>query len=203
MAVDNTIDIMAGGYDPRMRPPPGHSLTTPLGNAKYEQVPKFSNSKDFIEYTSERLSIPDVEEELMNSLSMGVSIEEVVNGIGVASFLGGLANPDVVENSKPELFIIVLAKAMEFFEITENTPLPFKMFPTKSGGYEKEEVMDDMSRLETARELNPVAFKAYEKNEKQIDEENAKEMIAQMSMELNNYRNDEEKQNSFLKVEEE
>ncbi len=203
MAVDNTIDIMAGGYDPRMRPPPGHSLTTPLGNAKYEQVPKFSNSKDFIEYTSERLSIPDVEEELMNSLSMGVSIEEVVNGIGVASFSEGLANPDVVENSKPELFIIVLAKAMEFFEITENTPLPFKMFPTKSGGYEKEEVMDDMSRLETARELNPVAFKAYEKNEKQIDEENAKEMIAQMSMELNNYRNDEEKQNSFLKVEEE
>lgn len=203
MAVDNTIDIMAGGYDPRMRPPPGHSLTTPLGNAKYEQVPKFSNSKDFIEYTSERLSIPDVEEELMNSLSMGVSIEEVVTGIGVASFSEGLANPDVVENSKPELFIIVLAKAMEFFEITENTPLPFKMFPTKSGGYEKEEVMDDMSRLETARELNPVAFRAYEKNEKQIDEENAKEMIAQMSMELNNYRNDQEKQNSFLKVEEE
>lgn len=203
MAVDNTIDIMAGGYDPRMRPPPGHSLTTPLGNAKYEQVPKFSNSKDFIEYTSERLSIPDVEEELMNSLSMGVSIEEVVNGIGIASFSEGLANPDVVENSKPELFIIVLAKAMEFFEITENTPLPFKMFPTKSGGYEKEEVMDDMSRLETARELNPVAFKAYERNEKQIDEENAKEMIAQMSMELNNYRNDQEKQNSFLKVEEE
>jgi len=203
MAVDNTIDIMAGGYDPRMRPPPGHSLTTPLGNAKYEQVPKFSNSKDFIEYTSERLNIPDVEEELMNSLSMGVSIEEVVTGIGVASFSEGLANPDVVENSKPELFIIVLAKAMEFFEITENTPLPFKMFPTKSGGYEKEEVMDDMSRLETARELNPVAFKAYEKNEKQIDEEDAKEMIAQMSMELNNYRNDQEKQNSFLKVEEE
>ena len=101
MAVDNTIDIMAGGYDPRMRPPPGHSLTTPLGNAKYEQVPKFSNSKDFIEYTSERLSIPDVEEELMNSLSMGVSIEEVVNGIGVASFSEGIANPDVVENSKP------------------------------------------------------------------------------------------------------
>tara|TARA_R100001086_G_scaffold11461_1_gene5989 strand:+ start:1665 stop:2276 length:612 start_codon:yes stop_codon:yes gene_type:complete len=203
MAIDNKVDIMAGGYDPRMRPPPGHSLTTPPGNAKYEQPPKFSTSEQFIEHTMERLSIPDIEEELMSSLAMGVSIQEVTNGIGIASFSEGLANPDVVENSKPEIFINILSKAMDFFDVGKDDPLPFKLFPTESGGMEKRENLSDMDRLSTAKELNPVAAQAYDDSRKMQDEARAREMVAEMSMELNEYRSAKDKQNSFLNVEEE
>ena len=203
MAINNELDIMAGGYDPRMRPPPGHSLTTAPGNAKYEQPPKFSTSEELIEYSEDRLSVPDIEEELMNSLAMGVSIQEVVNGIGIVSFSEGLANPDVVENSKPEIFINVLSRAMDFFDVGENDPLPFKLFPTKSGGMEKRETLDDMSRLKAAQELNPVAAQAYDDNRKMEDEARARDMVAEMSMELNEFRSAKERQDSFLNVEEE
>lgn len=203
MAINNKIDIMAGGYDPRMRPPPGHSLTTSPGNAKYEKPPRYSTSEEFINFSMERLSVPDVEEELMDALATGISIQEVVNGLAITAFSEGLANPDVVENSKPELFVNVLSRAMDFFDVKENDDLPFKLFPTESGVIETAPVMSDSERLATARELNPVAAEAYEKNRERASLERDKEAITDMAMELEKYRSENRKQQpSFLNVKE-
>ena len=189
------------GYDPLMRPPPGHSLTLPPGNQPYESPPKFSKSKDFIEYIDNSLRVPDVEESLMESLIMGTSIQEVVETFGIAAFTEGLANPDVVENSKPEIFINILSQAMDFFDVRGDSPLPFKMFATETGDMRDEGTgTSEIDTLMIAQENNPQGFKMVEQGMNAQNEKAYEEQVTQMAQDLDQYRTSEIREGSFLNV---
>lgn len=193
--------INSAGYDPMMRPPPGHSLTLPPGNQPYEQPPKFSKSSEFIEHIFNRFQIPENETELMNSLVVGISIQEIVQGIGLGAFTAGLANPDVIENSKPEIFVNILSQAMDIFDIQEDSPIPFKLFATPSGLAEEEQTMDDASAIQMAKKKNPRGYAVFEENQKAEQQELDVKMVEQMAQDLDQYRTETKKSGGFLDVE--
>tara|TARA_R100000234_G_scaffold110198_1_gene82481 strand:+ start:369 stop:992 length:624 start_codon:yes stop_codon:yes gene_type:complete len=193
--------IESAGYDPMMRPPPGHSLTLPPGNQPYEQPPKFSKSSDFIEHIFDKFQIPENEAELMNSLAVGISLQEIVQAIGLGAFTTGLANPDVVENSKPEIFVNLLSQAMDLFDIQEDSPIPFKLFATPSGLAEEEQTMDDLTAIQMAKKRNPRGYAVFEENQKAEQQERDMQMVEQMAQDLDQYKTETKKSGGFLDVE--
>lgn len=202
MAVESKkIDVLSRGYDPTMRPPPGYSLTLPPGNAPYEKPPKFSKSSEFIDYIDDKLSSERAEEEVMNTLAMGTSIQHLTETIIMTSFMQGEANPDVLENSKPEIFVNILSRAMDFFDIGEDDEIPFRMFETSDGSLqEDEDRMDNTQRMKITESLNPVAAKAFKASQEEDKRARSKEAVEKMAENLTRMRDEEKRSSGFLGV---
>lgn len=146
--------------DPLMRPPPGHSLTLPVGSMPYESKggPAFTTVKDFMEYNEDLFENPETQGNILEALAAGVSVLEITNGICQASFASGKANPDVIEMSRPQIFVQIADMA------EQNMPnVPYKLYPTKDGAMPMREPMDEMDAYQLASEINPEAARMYER----------------------------------------
>ena len=108
------------------RGPAGWSLTEPLGKWAWEKPPRFADPEEAIDFVIDKLEEPAVESDMLNLMTAGISIEEMVETIALGGFATGHYSPDVAE-------IIKAPIAMYLAGIAVENDIPPKMFNTKSG----------------------------------------------------------------------
>tara|TARA_R100001086_G_scaffold244604_2_gene174564 strand:- start:1060 stop:1689 length:630 start_codon:yes stop_codon:yes gene_type:complete len=112
--------------DPLNRMPPGHSLTGPQGKWAWDKPALYSDPEDAIDFIIDKLENPDVESDMLNIMTAGVSIEEMVETIALGGFATGVYTPDVAEIIKGPIAMYLAGLAVE-------NGIPPKMFNTKTG----------------------------------------------------------------------
>tara|TARA_S200002703_G_C3707454_1_gene217316 strand:- start:145 stop:651 length:507 start_codon:yes stop_codon:yes gene_type:complete len=82
-------------YNPFDAPIPGQSLTDEPGNYPWEHSPKFDNPEEVLEILFDRVTEPEVTEQLLMLIESGVPIEAIARVITFTGFVEGEFNPDV------------------------------------------------------------------------------------------------------------
>ena len=108
------------------RPIPGNSLTTHKpGDRPWERPPEMSTVEDTLRYYFKMLNNPDVIDDLMTLLDMGVPIRPIVQSIYTSGVMNGMHSLDVgliIEDTMSE-FLATVAKSYEIdFSFTEEDP---------------------------------------------------------------------------------
>ena len=108
------------------RPIPGNSLTTHKpGDRPWERPPEMSTVEDTLRYYFKMLNNPDVIDDLMTLLDMGVPIRPIVQSIYTSGVMNGRHSLDVgliIEDTMSE-FLATVAKSYEIdFSFTEEDP---------------------------------------------------------------------------------
>ena len=106
-------------------PIPGQSLTTKPGNVPWERPPEMSTVEDTLRYYFKMLNNPDVIDDLMTLLDMGVPIRPIVKSIYTSGVMNGMHSLDVgliIEDTMSE-FLATVAKSYDIdFTFTEEDP---------------------------------------------------------------------------------
>ena len=107
------------------RPIPGQSMTSELGNAKYEQPPQYTELSEFMDFLFKRMNSPKIYRDIMRLLDAGVPVRSLTGPVlmqaqsegkinmdlamlaaePLATMLGGMgevAGIDVVRDGRPE-----------------------------------------------------------------------------------------------------
>ena len=108
------------------RPIPGNSLTTHKpGDRPWERPPEMSTVEETLRYYFKMLNNPDVIDDLMTLLDMGVAIRPIVQSIYTSGVMNGMHSLDVgliIEDTMSE-FLATVAKSYEIdFTFTEEDP---------------------------------------------------------------------------------
>jgi len=108
------------------RPIPGNSLTTHKpGDRPWERPPEMSTVEDALRFYFKMLNNPDVIDDLMTLLDMGVAIRPIVQSIYTSGVMNGRHSLDVgliIEDTMSE-FLATVAKSYEIdFSFTEEDP---------------------------------------------------------------------------------
>ena len=108
------------------RPIPGNSLTTHKpGDRPWERPPEMSTVEDTLRYYFKMLNNPDVIDDLMTLLDMGVPIRPIVQSIYTSGVMNGMHSLDVgliIEDTMSE-FLATVAKSYDIdFTFTEEDP---------------------------------------------------------------------------------
>ena len=108
------------------RPIPGNSLTTHKpGDRPWERPPEMSTVEDTLRFYFKMLNNPDVIDDLMTLLDMGVAIRPIVQSIYTSGVMNGRHSLDVgliIEDTMSE-FLATVAKSYEIdFTFTEEDP---------------------------------------------------------------------------------
>ena len=108
------------------RPIPGNSLTTHKpGDRPWERPPEMSTVEETLRYYFKMLNNPDVIDDLMTLLDMGVPIRPIVQSIYTSGVMNGMHSLDVgliIEDTMSE-FLATVAKSYEIdFTFTEEDP---------------------------------------------------------------------------------
>ena len=108
------------------RPIPGNSLTTHKpGDRPWERPPEMSTVEDTLRFYFKMLNNPDVIDDLMTLLDMGVAIRPIVQSIYTSGVMNGMHSLDVgliIEDTMSE-FLATVAKSYEIdFSFTEEDP---------------------------------------------------------------------------------
>ena len=108
------------------RPIPGNSLTTHKpGDRPWERPPEMSTVEDALRFYFKMLNNPDVIDDLMTLLDMGVAIRPIVQSIYTSGVMNGRHSLDVgliIEDTMSE-FLATVAKSYEIdFTFTEEDP---------------------------------------------------------------------------------
>ena len=108
------------------RPIPGNSLTTHKpGDRPWERPPEMSTVEDALRFYFKMLNNPDVIDDLMTLLDMGVAIRPIVQSIYTSGVMNGMHSLDVgliIEDTMSE-FLATVAKSYEIdFSFTEEDP---------------------------------------------------------------------------------
>lgn len=77
------------------RPIPGQSLTTTPKNAPYERPPEITDPEQALQYHLAILTRPDVMEDVIFYLELGVDLVTMVEGITRSAVMGGIHSVDV------------------------------------------------------------------------------------------------------------
>ena len=73
----------------------GQSLTAELGGRPWQQPPQYSTVEEALNYYVERLTHPDMQEELMSTIELGAPLTVVANAIQAAGVMEGKHTLDV------------------------------------------------------------------------------------------------------------
>jgi len=108
------------------RPIPGNSLTTHKpGDRPWERPPEMSTVEDALRFYFKMLNNPDVIDDLMTLLDMGVPIRPIVQSIYTSGVMNGMHSLDVgliIEDTMSE-FLATVAKSYDIdFTFTEEDP---------------------------------------------------------------------------------
>ncbi len=137
---------------PFNRAVPGFSLTQQPGKWAWEKPPKMTNPAEIVDSIIDRLEEPDSRDELLNMLTVGVSIEEMVNVLAVHGVARGTYSVDVAEIIKGPLAFYMLGLADEY-------NLPVKLFGNEEEQRQKRRAMPHGQLLNMMKRRNPDLYR--------------------------------------------
>tara|TARA_R100000005_G_C4985541_1_gene194004 strand:+ start:1334 stop:1894 length:561 start_codon:yes stop_codon:yes gene_type:complete len=141
-------DTSVQSLDRFNRPPPGHSLTGPQGKWAWEKPPRFADPEEAIDFILDQMETPTVKNDMLSLMFAGVSIEEIVDSVGVGGFATGHFNPDVAELIKAPIAVYLAGLAIE------NDIQP-KMFNTKDGMPREDANVDEAQVMNIMQDRSP------------------------------------------------
>jgi hypothetical protein len=150
--VQGTIQAL----DPLNRMPPGHSLTGPEGKWAWEKPPRFVDPEEAIDFVIDKLEEPAVESDMLNLMTAGISIEEIVETVALGGFATGHYTPDVAEIIKAPIAMYLAGLAVE-------NEIPPKMFNTKTGMPPVKENVSEAQVLNIMQDREPERIDAINK----------------------------------------
>jgi hypothetical protein len=148
------------------RPIPGNSLTTHKpGDRPWERPPEMSSVEDALRFYFKMLNDPEVIDDLMTLLDMGVPIRPIVQSIYTSGVMNGRHSLDVgliVEDTMSE-FLATVAKSYDIdFTFTEEAP-------------------ENSKEAKEERRTTMMLQAAIERGEAQGEDDKGLELLKQMS----------------------
>jgi len=148
------------------RPIPGNSLTTHKpGDRPWERPPEMSSVEDALRFYFKMLNDPEVIDDLMTLLDMGVAIRPIVQSIYTSGVMNGRHSLDVgliVEDTMSE-FLATVAKSYDIdFTFTEEAP-------------------ENSKEAKNERRTTMMLQAAIERGEAQGEDDKGLELLKQMS----------------------
>jgi hypothetical protein len=135
--------------DPFAYAPPGHSLTQDNSRWPWGKPPRDADPEVALSRALDGLEKPDVQEEMMKLLMVGVSVEVLVEGYLLQAFQEGKFSPDVAVLIKPVLGLMIA-------EMAEDQNVPFRMF--ENDDVREEGKMDEKTFFRMMKDNNPRMF---------------------------------------------
>ncbi len=157
--VQGTIQAL----DPLNRMPPGHSLTGPEGKWAWEKPPRFVDPEEAIDFVIDKLEEPSVESDMLNLMTAGISIEEIVETVALGGFATGHYTPDVAEIIKAPIAMYLAGLAVE-------NEIPPKMFNTKTGMPPERENVSEAQVFNIMQDREPERIDAINKAMEEQDQ---------------------------------
>lgn len=154
--------------------PPGHSLTDTPNKWQWEQPPEFSDPNDAVDFVLDGLEKPNTRKDITRMMAAGITIEELVNQIGLKGFMQGYYSPDVAELIKPSIAIYLMGVA------DDAGFTPAVSGEGESDGEPQGEV-DDQTFFEILKDRNPEMFAAM--MEQENEDQRLAEYIKMQSLE--------------------
>ena len=156
---DNINDINANfeqgvetaQQDPFNFPVPGHSLTDSPEQWAWDKPPRVTDPEEAIQTVIEKVEKPQTKEHFLRLMAGGVTVEEIVNTIGLAGFTEGEWSPDVAELIKPAL-------AVYFIGVAIKNKVPVIAF-NNSELKEENNMVSKTDTFKLMKEKNPQEFK--------------------------------------------
>jgi len=130
--------------------PPGYSLTSEPGKWAWEQPPEFTTPSETVDALIGSLQDPEAEEQMVQLMAAGISIEELVNVMTKVGFMEGKFSADVAEIIKVPLSFYFMGLAVEAG--IDNVT---KVFNTKDGLPRTNYGLDDATLLTIMQDRNP------------------------------------------------
>lgn len=87
------------------RPIPGQSLTAEPGRSPWERPPEYPNPMDALEYHLKQLARPDVVDDVMDTLDLGIPVSVVAGSMAQKGLMEGLYTVDTTMLLKPMLML--------------------------------------------------------------------------------------------------
>ena len=125
--------------------PPGHSLTEDVSKWAWGKPSQDADPELVLQKAIDSLKIPKVKEELIKLLTVGVSIEVMVEGYILQGFQEGRFNPDVGLLIKGPLSLYIA-------NIAEEEDLPYRLF--ENANALEEGKMDDKTFFTMMQQTN-------------------------------------------------
>lgn len=135
--------------DPFAYAPPGHSLTQDNSRWPWGKPPRDVDPEAALIRALDGLDKPSVREEMMKLLTVGISVEVLVEGFLLQGFQEGKFTPDVAVLIKPVLGLMIA-------DMAEDMNIPFRMFENDDAFDEGK--MDDPTFFRMMKENNPRMF---------------------------------------------
>ena len=159
-------DTSVQALDKYNRPPPGHSLTGPQGKWAWEKPPRFADPEEAIDFIIDQMEVPTVQNDMLSLMVAGVSIEEIVDSVGIGGFATGNFSPDVAELIKAPIAVYLAGLAVE------NDIQP-KMCNTKDGMPREDGNVDEAQVMNIMQDRSPETLQVLaemENENKQVED---------------------------------
>lgn len=150
--------------------PPGYSLTGTRGKWPWERPPEHTTPGEAVDAIIDNLEKPEVQEQYIQLLAAGVSVEELVTTMTKVGFTEGKFTVDVAEIIKAPLAFYLMGLASEY-------DIPANMFATRDGMPRTNYGMKDAQILNIMKDRNP-EFASYVMQRPELDEQKQMEMAA-------------------------
>lgn len=137
--------------------PPGYSLTGTPGKWPWERPPEFNTPSEAVDGLIDNLEKPEIQEQYVQLMAAGVSIEELVSTMTRVGFMEGKFTVDVAEIIKAPLAMYLMGLATE-------AEIPAKVFTTQDGLPRENYGMKDAQILNIMRDRNPDFAKFVERD---------------------------------------
>jgi len=150
--------------------PPGFSLTGSPKKWPWEGPPEHTSPGEAVDAIIDNLEKPEVEEQYVQLLAAGVSVEELVSTMTKVGFTEGRFTVDVAELIKAPLAFYLMGLAAEY-------QIPAKVFNTKDGLPRTNYGMEDAQLLNIMKDRNP-EFAAYMMKRPEVNDKVQRETAA-------------------------
>ena len=174
--LDNTVKqgVQRATVDPFNFPVPGHSLTDAPDKWDWDRPPRMTDPDKVVDFVIDKVeSNANTKENFLRMMASGITVEEIVNTVGLAGFSHGEFTPDVAEVIKPALSVYFVGLAIE-------NKVPVVMF-TNRNTEEDGKMMSKETTLKVMEERNPKEYQRLVSvlNQKDNTEEVDKEPLAE------------------------
>jgi len=156
--------------DPFNFPVPGHSLTDAPDKWDWDRPPRMTDPDKVVDFVIDKVeSSANTKENFLRMMASGITVEEIVNTVGLAGFSHGEFTPDVAEIIKPALSVYFVGLAIE-------NKVPVVMF-TDRNTEEDGKLMSKEATLKVMEERNPKEYDrlmtalSEKNNVKEVNEE--------------------------------
>ena len=152
--IDNNVEqgLETAARDPFNFPVPGHSLTDEPDKWSWDKPPRMTDPDKVVDFVIDRVeSQANVKENFLRMMASGITVEEIVNTVGLGGFTAGEFSPDTAEVIKPALAVYFVGLAVE-------NKIPVVMF-TKRNTEEDGKMMSKEATLQVMEERNPQEYK--------------------------------------------